>query len=70
MGNSGGKNRTHPLSEQERRGQPMMSMEPDFDHPRPPQSYPQDQGYPYDYDQRYDYDSGVSFVFKLSLFTQ
>ena len=55
MGNSGGKNKTHPLSEQERRGQAMMRMSPGsvesdmFPHHR----------YEYEMDQRYDYDSGV-----------
>ena len=57
MGNSGGKNKTHPLSEQERRGQAMMRMSPGsvesdmFPHP--------DHRYEYEMDQRYDYDSGV-----------
>ena len=62
MGTSGGKNKTHPLSNQKRRSQPMMTMGPDFDHPRPLPAHgpPQGHGYPYDYDQKYDYDSGVS----------
>ena len=59
MGNSGGKNKTHPLSEQERRGQAMMRMSPGsvesdmFPHPDPHHRYE------YEMDQRYDYDSGV-----------